>query len=88
MPLFLALSALKGVPVWAVYLFAGCAMLIVAVLILDYCVIRRNALGNTCCARSKQKRGSSQGAHAKRSTNMLLNKMSRMPPMDQDQFMC
>ncbi|CAJ0953679.1 unnamed protein product, partial [Mesorhabditis belari] len=76
-----------GVPVWAVYLFAGCALLIGAVLLLDYCVIRRNALGNTCCARSKQKRSSSS-AHAKRSTNMLLNKMTRVPPMDPEQFMC
>ncbi|KAF8355182.1 hypothetical protein PRIPAC_96805 [Pristionchus pacificus] len=74
-----------GVPAWAVWSFIACAVVIVAVLALDYCVIRRNALGNTCCTRGKaknrpaQNQNSSlqQAAHQKRSTNMLLNKMSR-----------
>lgn len=29
-----------GVPDWAIWVFAGCAILIVAVLLLDYFVIR------------------------------------------------
>ncbi|GMT36127.1 hypothetical protein PFISCL1PPCAC_27424, partial [Pristionchus fissidentatus] len=73
-----------GVPAWAVWSFIACGIVIVAVLALDYCVIRRNALGNTCCTRSKQKSRAAanqsslqQAAHQKRSTNMLLNKMSR-----------
>lgn len=61
------------VPAWAVWLFAACFLLIIAVLLLDYCVIRRNALGNTCCTRSRQKRNTTSAVHQKRSTNMLLN---------------
>ncbi|CAD6185533.1 unnamed protein product [Caenorhabditis auriculariae] len=68
---------LAGVPAWAIWLFVTCSLLIVAVLLLDYCVIRRNALGNTCCARARQKRNTQQSAHQKRSTNMLLNKLNR-----------
>ncbi|CAB3400959.1 unnamed protein product [Caenorhabditis bovis] len=64
---------LAGVPMWAIWSFIACAVLIVAVLLLDYCVIRRNALGNTCCTRARQKRGTANAAHQKRSTNMLLN---------------
>ena len=66
---------LVQVPAWAVWLFVACGLLIVAVLLLDYCVIRRNALGNTCCARARFKRTPTQSgaAHQKRSTNMLLN---------------
>ncbi|CAI5456397.1 unnamed protein product [Caenorhabditis angaria] len=66
-------SGLAGVPMWAIWSFVACAVLIVAVLLLDYCVIRRNALGNTCCTRARQKRGTANAAHQKRSTNMLLN---------------
>ncbi|VDO54234.1 unnamed protein product [Haemonchus placei] len=62
-----------AVPAWAVWLFAACFLLIIAVLLLDYCVIRRNALGNTCCTRSRQKRNTPSAIHQKRSTNMLLN---------------
>ncbi|XGW35073.1 hypothetical protein V3C99_018812 [Haemonchus contortus] len=65
------------VPAWAVWLFAACFLLIIAVLLLDYCVIRRNALGNTCCTRSRQKRNTPSAIHQKRSTNMLLNKLNR-----------
>ncbi|EYC13754.1 hypothetical protein Y032_0042g503 [Ancylostoma ceylanicum] len=61
------------VPVWAVWLFAACFLLIIVVLLLDYCVIRRNALGNKCCTRARQKRNTSNAIHQKRSTNMLLN---------------
>ncbi|PAV63239.1 hypothetical protein WR25_17716 [Diploscapter pachys] len=66
---------MAGVPAWAVWLFVACGLLIMAVLLLDYCVIRRNALGNTCCARARFKRTPTQSgaAHQKRSTNMLLN---------------
>ncbi|EYB85446.1 hypothetical protein Y032_0298g1768 [Ancylostoma ceylanicum] len=63
----------KKVPSWAVWLFAACFVLIVAVLLLDYCVIRRNALGNTCCSRARQKRSGASSSHQKRTTNMLLN---------------
>ncbi|KHJ94730.1 hypothetical protein OESDEN_05337 [Oesophagostomum dentatum] len=64
----------KGeVPVWAVWLFAACFLLIIVVLLLDYCVIRRNALGNNCCTRARQKRNTANAVHQKRSTNMLLN---------------
>ncbi|KAJ1358490.1 hypothetical protein KIN20_016928 [Parelaphostrongylus tenuis] len=65
------------VPPWAVWLFAACFLLIVVVLLLDYCVTRRNALGNTCCTRSRQKRNIATSTHQKRSTNMLLNKLNR-----------
>ncbi|KAE9413009.1 hypothetical protein Angca_001271, partial [Angiostrongylus cantonensis] len=65
------------VPPWAVWLFAACFLLIVVVLLLDYCVTRRNALGNTCCTRSRQKRNTATSIHQKRSTNMLLNKLNR-----------
>ncbi|KAK5966962.1 hypothetical protein GCK32_008782 [Trichostrongylus colubriformis] len=68
-----AASEPKFVPAWAVWLFAACFLLIIAVLLLDYCVIRRNALGNTCCTRSRQKRNTPSAVHQKRSTNMLLN---------------
>ncbi|VDN25781.1 unnamed protein product [Cylicostephanus goldi] len=61
------------VPVWAVWLFAACFLLIIVVLLLDYCVIRRNALGNNCCTRARQKRNPASAVHQKRSTNMLLN---------------
>ncbi|CAJ0610077.1 unnamed protein product [Cylicocyclus nassatus] len=61
------------VPVWAVWLFAACFLLIIVVLLLDYCVIRRNALGNNCCTRARQKRNPASAIHQKRSTNMLLN---------------
>ncbi|KHJ79881.1 hypothetical protein OESDEN_20458 [Oesophagostomum dentatum] len=61
----------KKVPSWAIWAFLACFLLIVAVLLLDYCVIRRNALGNTCCSRSK--RGGGVSSHQKRTTNMLLN---------------
>ncbi|KAK6756319.1 hypothetical protein RB195_014619 [Necator americanus] len=63
----------KKVPPWAIWVFAACFMLIVAVLLLDYCVIRRNALGNTCCSRARPKRGTGYFIHQKRTTNMLLN---------------
>ncbi|WKY16137.1 hypothetical protein Q1695_001096 [Nippostrongylus brasiliensis] len=69
-----AASEPKFVPAWAVWLFAACFLLIIAVLLLDYCVIRRNALGNTCCTRSRQKRNTTSAVHQKRSTNMLLNR--------------
>ncbi|KJH40808.1 hypothetical protein DICVIV_13229 [Dictyocaulus viviparus] len=67
----------RYVPKWAVWLFAACFLLIVVVLLLDYCVTRRNALGNTCCIRSRQKRNIATAVHQKRSTNMLLNKLNR-----------
>ncbi|CAI2355525.1 unnamed protein product [Caenorhabditis sp. 36 PRJEB53466] len=76
---------LAGVPMWAIWSFVICAILIIAVLLLDYCVIRRNALGNTCCSKTRQKRGTTNAAHQKRSTNMLLNKLNRnMALTDQD----
>ncbi|KAI6176515.1 hypothetical protein M3Y97_00806600 [Aphelenchoides bicaudatus] len=40
---------MKHVPIWAWYAFITCFALIIIFLILDYLVIRRNALGNTCC---------------------------------------
>ncbi|KHJ90711.1 SCP-like protein, partial [Oesophagostomum dentatum] len=64
---------MQAVPVWAVWLFAACFLLIIVVLLLDYCVIRRNALGNNCCTRARQKRNTANAVHQKRSTNMLLN---------------
>lgn len=69
----LELKTCFQVPMWAIWSFILCAVLIMAVLLLDYCVIRRNALGNTCCSKARQKRGGTNAAHQKRSTNMLLN---------------
>ncbi|CAO4382896.1 unnamed protein product [Caenorhabditis nigoni] len=78
-------NGLAGVPMWAIWSFVICAVLIIAVLLLDYCVIRRNALGNTCCTKARQKRGTINAAHQKRSTNMLLNKLNRnVAQLDQD----
>ena len=42
------------VPSWAYYTFLASFLLIVLFLLLDYMVIRRNALGNTCCAISRE----------------------------------
>lgn len=73
------------VPLWAWYAFGICFGLIILFLLLDYLVIRRNALGNTCCLGAKKSRNKSgisnnNGSQAtennfshKRSTNMILN---------------
>ncbi|CAJ0589895.1 unnamed protein product [Cylicocyclus nassatus] len=60
----------KKVPSWVIWAFVACFLLIIAVLFLDYCVIRRNALGNTCCSRSRK---AGPASSQKRTTNMLLN---------------
>lgn len=77
------------IPLWAWYAFGVCFCLIILFLLLDYLVIRRNALGNTCCVSAKKSRNTGSGtgqsvnisaqtneAHNffhKRSTNMILN---------------
>ncbi|KAH7732035.1 Protein F35H12.6 [Aphelenchoides avenae] len=70
-----------GIPPWAWYAFGVCFALIVIFLLLDYLVIRRNALGNTCCLSGKTRKrtpGQAQTPtfeihHVKRSTNMVLS---------------
>lgn len=67
-----------GIPVWAWYAFGACFVLIIIFLLLDYLVIRRNALGATCCVPSSRKRNQSnvneiKEHHHKRSTNMVLS---------------
>ncbi|CAD5220033.1 unnamed protein product [Bursaphelenchus xylophilus] len=77
-----------GVPPWAWYAFGACFSLIVLFLLLDYLLIRRNALGNSCCSFTQKKRppgmvascpqtnlacDSSHHYHHKRSTNMILS---------------
>ncbi|KAI6214641.1 hypothetical protein M3Y94_00292400 [Aphelenchoides besseyi] len=78
------------VPLWAWFGFGVCFALIILLILLDYLVIRRNALGNSCCAMgTRTKRGcGSQCApsvsntltsdcqhYHKRSTNMVLSNM-------------
>ncbi|KHN72395.1 hypothetical protein Tcan_12784 [Toxocara canis] len=71
----LSMSAqLMGIPLWACYAFGACFMLLLVVLLLDYFVIRRNALGNTCCLSSdKFAHTGEHPIHQKRSTNILLS---------------
>ncbi|KAI1725415.1 hypothetical protein DdX_02073 [Ditylenchus destructor] len=72
------------VPIWAWYAFVTCFILIVIFLLLDYLVIRRNALGNTCVTMGKRRKGTGtlgssipadmpHAFHHKKSTNVVLH---------------
>uniref|UniRef100_A0A0M3HU74 Copper transporter n=1 Tax=Ascaris lumbricoides TaxID=6252 RepID=A0A0M3HU74_ASCLU len=67
-------TQLMGIPLWACYAFGACFLLLLLVLLLDYLVIRRNALGNTCClSAAKFSHSTGQPVHQKKSTNILLS---------------
>uniref|UniRef100_A0A914CM02 ATP synthase F0 subunit 8 n=1 Tax=Acrobeloides nanus TaxID=290746 RepID=A0A914CM02_9BILA len=64
-----------GIPLWAWWVFAASILLIVIFLLLDWLVIRRNALGNTCFGFRKNAQSNdnqSQMPH-KKSTNMVIS---------------
>ncbi|VDN59400.1 unnamed protein product [Dracunculus medinensis] len=63
---------LMGIPIWACYVFGGCFLLIIIVLLLDYLLIRRNALGHSCLQFSATWRHYGP-VQPKRSTNILLS---------------
>lgn len=75
-------NKIMGIPPWALWVFFASLFLIIIFLLLDYLVIRRNALGNTCCAgfrkNAQSKDGTGGGKHStthmhKKSTNMVIS---------------